>query len=140
MNNLKFDHVGLSVQNLELEQAFYAKAFEMTTVEEAVNMPEAQIRTMILSNENGLKIELIERQNSQAQEFEDAYDGANTQGYFHWALNVKNLDEIFVKMLNFGAKAVQEPQDAMKKGAKFAYVKDPEGNLIELIQPRNEEN
>jgi len=25
--------------------------------------------------------------------------------------------------------------DAVAPGARFAYVKDPEGNLIELIQP-----
>ncbi|WP_436975816.1 VOC family protein [Nonomuraea angiospora] len=27
------------------------------------------------------------------------------------------------------------PADAVQPGARFAYVKDPEDNLIELIQP-----
>ncbi|GIF50242.1 catechol 2,3-dioxygenase-like lactoylglutathione lyase family enzyme [Asanoa ferruginea] len=130
-----FDHVGLSVADLDRQRRFYAAALGLTEVEETVEMPAAHIRTAILRAENGLKIELIERGGSAAQEFADPYDGAGTQGYFHWAVYVDDLDAAFATVLDAGAREVSAPADAVRAGMKFAYVKDPEGNLLELIQP-----
>jgi predicted enzyme related to lactoylglutathione lyase len=38
-------------------------------------------------------------------------------------------------MLGAGASEVSAPAPAARAGARFVYVKDPEGNLLELIQP-----
>ncbi|MCU1481533.1 MAG: glyoxalase [Subtercola sp.] len=98
-------------------------------------MPEAHIRSAILRSASGLKIELIERGGSQTQSFADAFDGAAVQGYFHWALQVDSLADAFASLIAAGAKEVSPPAEAVRPGARFAYVKDPEGNLLELIQP-----
>lgn len=135
MASLVFDHVGLSVADLDAQRSFYATALGMTEVEEEFAMAEAHIRTAILRSPDGLKIELIERGGSAPQEFGDPFDGAGTQGYFHWALYVDDLDASFVRLLESGATEVSAPAPAVREGARFAYVKDPEGNLIELIQP-----
>jgi catechol 2,3-dioxygenase-like lactoylglutathione lyase family enzyme len=132
---LTFDHVGLSVADLDAQRTFYAEALGLSEVEEEFAMAEAQIRTAILRGPGGLKIELIERGGSTPQEYADPYDGAGTQGYFHWALRVDDLDARFVHLLASGATEVSAPAPAVRAGARFAYVKDPEGNLIELIQP-----
>jgi catechol 2,3-dioxygenase-like lactoylglutathione lyase family enzyme len=42
---------------------------------------------------------------------------------------------VFAWLLDAGATEVWPPADAVAPGTRFAYVKDPEGNLIELIQP-----
>jgi catechol 2,3-dioxygenase-like lactoylglutathione lyase family enzyme len=133
-----FDHVGLSVADLDAQRAFYASALGLSETEEEFAMPEAQIRTAILRASNGLKLELIERGGSTPQQFDDPFDGAGTQGYFHWALAVEDLDETFAHLLASGAAAVSPPAPAVREGARFAYAKDPEGNLIELIQPADE--
>ena len=133
--NIVFDHVGLSVADLDRQRDFYARALELTELEEHLEMPEAQIRTAILRAANGLKLELIERGGSEPQEFATPYDGAATQGYFHWALSVDDLDVTFTQLLAAGATEVSAPAPAARAGARFAYVKDPEGNLLELIQP-----
>lgn len=138
MSALSFDHVGLSVANLDVQRRFYADALGMTVAEEELEMPDAGIRTAILRNAHGLKIELIERSGSAAQEFADAYAGANVQGYFHWALYSNDLDATFVELLAAGATAVSTPGPAARPGARFAYVKDPEGNLLEIIQPSSD--
>lgn len=135
MTSFAFDHIGLSVANLDAQRAFYSAALGLTQVEEEFAMAEAGIRTVILRADSGLKIELIERGGSTPQEFADPFDGAGTQGYFHWALNVDDLDASFADLLTAGASEVSAPAAAVREGARFAYVKDPEGNLIELIQP-----
>lgn len=135
MTSFAFDHIGLSVANLDAQRAFYSAALGLTQVEEEFAMAEAGIRTVILRADSGLKIELIERGGSTPQEFADPFDGAGTQGYFHWALNVDDLDASFADLLTVGASEVLAPAAAVREGARFAYVKDPEGNLIELIQP-----
>jgi catechol 2,3-dioxygenase-like lactoylglutathione lyase family enzyme len=58
-----------------------------------------------------------------------------SQGYGHWAVDVDDLEAAFTWLLSAGAIEVWPPADAVAPGARFAYVKDPEGNLIELIQP-----
>jgi len=135
MTSLVFDHVGLSVADLDAQRRFYSEALGLDELEEEFAMPEAGIRTAILRGPSGLKIELIERGGSSAQEFDDPFDGASVQGYFHWALYVGDVAEAFAQALAAGAREVSAPAPAVRAGAWFAYVKDPEGNLLELIQP-----
>jgi catechol 2,3-dioxygenase-like lactoylglutathione lyase family enzyme len=135
VNTINFDHVGLSVADLDAQRAFYGRALGLTLVEEELDLPQAQVRTVILQADNGLKIELIERGGSTPQEFDDAYAGAAVQGYFHWALAVDDLDGTFEQLVAAGASEVSPPGPAARPGARFAYVKDPEGNLLEIVQP-----
>src|ERR1700684_3688579 len=99
MSGFVFDHVGLSVGDLDLQRNFYGRSLGLTEIDERVEVPEAQVRTVILRGDGGLKIELIERGGSPPLEFSDPFDGAGTQGYFHWALDVENLDTVFGQML-----------------------------------------
>jgi hypothetical protein len=64
-----------------------------------------------------------------------ALDTSRSQGYGHWALEIDDLDQAFAELLAAGAQSVSAPAPAVQPGARFAYVKDPEGNLLELIQP-----
>ncbi|GAA5194251.1 hypothetical protein GCM10023322_58140 [Rugosimonospora acidiphila] len=137
MPGFVFDHVGLSVADLDAQRRFYGEALGLTEAEETVDLPAAHVRTAILRAGNGLKIELIERRGSLPQEFADPFDGAGAQGYFHWAVYVEDLGAAFASVLAAGAREVSAPADAVRPGMRFAYVKDPEGNLLELIQPAN---
>jgi catechol 2,3-dioxygenase-like lactoylglutathione lyase family enzyme len=136
MRTIAFDHVGMSVADLDAQRRFYAEALGLAEDAGHVEIPETQIRTVILRGSAGLQIELVERGGSVPQNFADAYDGAGVQGYFHWALTVADLDETIDGLLAAGATQVSAPADTIRPGFRYAYVKDPEGNLIELIQPR----
>jgi catechol 2,3-dioxygenase-like lactoylglutathione lyase family enzyme len=133
MATFAFDHVGLSVADLDAQRRFYGEALGLVEEEGRVEIPAAQIRTVVLRASNGLKIELIERRGSTPHQFKDAYEGAGTQGYFHWSLNVDDLEAAFEAVLAAGATPVSAPANAARPGLRFAYVKDPEGNLIELV-------
>lgn len=132
---MRFDHISLSVADLDKQRAFYSSALGMTEVEAKLSVPEASIRSVILCSATGLRIELVERRGSSASEFDDPFDAASRQGYGHWALDVLNLETALDRVLRHGARLVSQPAPAARPGAWFAYVKDPEGNLIELIEP-----
>lgn len=135
MGPFAFDHVGLSVADLDAQRRFYADALGLAEDAGHLEIPEAQIRTAVLRSPTGLQLELIERAGSVPQRFADAYDGAGIQGYFHWALAVDDLDASFESLLAAGATEVSAPADAIRPGFGYAYVRDPEANLIELVQP-----
>ncbi len=74
-----FDHIGLSVGDLDAQRSFYAQALGLTDTEETFELPEAQVRTAILRGADGLKLELVERGGSTPQEFADPLDGASVR-------------------------------------------------------------
>jgi catechol 2,3-dioxygenase-like lactoylglutathione lyase family enzyme len=132
----RFHHVSLSVADLDAQRRWYAGALGFSTVVEEFALPEPPVRTAVLESGDGLRIELIERAGSaRGQEYADPLEAARAQGYGHWALQVSDLRETYDQLVAAGARAVWPPADAVRPGARFGYVADPEGNLIELIQP-----
>jgi catechol 2,3-dioxygenase-like lactoylglutathione lyase family enzyme len=131
-----FDHVGVSVADLGVEQRWYQQTLGFDKVVEHFELGQPPVRTVILQHPNGTRIELIERKGStRARAFSDPLDATSAQGYGHWALEVNDLDKVFAALSTGGGAAVWPPAPAVRPGARFAYVKDPEGNLLELIQP-----
>jgi catechol 2,3-dioxygenase-like lactoylglutathione lyase family enzyme len=76
-------------------------------------------------------VEHVQRLNA-----EPGADASRSQGYSHWALEVEDLDQTFAALSGVGAEPVSPPAPAVQPGARFAYLRDPEGNLLELIQPQ----
>jgi catechol 2,3-dioxygenase-like lactoylglutathione lyase family enzyme len=131
-----FHHVSLSVADLDVALAWYQEALGLEDVVERFEIPEPLVRTAVLQARNGLRVELIERAGSvRPRGFDDALDATRTQGYGHWAIEVEDLEQAFGHLASLGAQTVSWPAPAVQPGSRFAYVKDPEGNLLELIQP-----
>jgi len=129
-----FHHISLSVADLDAALPWYQKALGLDEVVERYQLPEPPVRTAVLQAPNGLRVELIERAGSiRPASVDDALDATRTQGYRHWALQVDDLDQAFLDLTDAGARAVSAPAPAVQPGSRFAYVKDPEGNLLELI-------
>jgi catechol 2,3-dioxygenase-like lactoylglutathione lyase family enzyme len=132
----RFHHVSLSVADLDAEQRWYQQALGLTDVIERFELPEPAVRTVVLRGTSGLQVELIERAASaRTRPAGDPLDAALAQGYGHWAIEVEDLDEAFADLTAAGGQPVWPPAAAVQPGARFAYVTDPEGNLLELIQP-----
>lgn len=130
----RFAHVGVSVRDLDKMKAWYQKTFGFQAVVEEFQLPEPPVRTVILQRSNGLRIELIERRGAtRPRTFADPLDAASTLGYGHWALAVDDLDRAYEVASSEGG-AVWPPAPGVQPGSRFAYVRDPEGNLIELIE------
>jgi catechol 2,3-dioxygenase-like lactoylglutathione lyase family enzyme len=127
-------HVALSVADLDSQQHWYERALGLNEIVEQLDLPELQVRTVVLRASNGLRLELIEREGSHPQSFTDPLQASLTQGFGHWALEVDDVDDAFASLSAAGADPVSPPAPAVQPGARFAYVRDPEGNLLELIQ------
>jgi catechol 2,3-dioxygenase-like lactoylglutathione lyase family enzyme len=133
---LAVHHTSLSVAELETQQSWYQQVLGLTEVVEEYQLDEPAVRTVVLRSPGGVCLELIERAGSvRDREFADPLDASSSLGFGHWAVSVDDLDEAFAAITAAGGTAVWPPADAVQPGARFAYVKDPEGNLIELIQP-----
>ena len=57
-------------------------------------------------------------------------------GLHHIALNVDNLDRIGADMKSTGAEFVL-PTNEVEPGVKYAFIKTPEGVLMELTEDKN---
>jgi len=128
------NHVGLAVKDLDAEKAWYEKVFGMTE-EQHFELSQYHVRTVLLRSPNGLGMELIEVKGAvRHRDYKNALDAASDLGYGHWAIAVSDLKEAYSRLIADGAASVSAPAPAVQKGGSFAYVKDPEGNLIEVMQ------
>lgn len=127
-------HTSLSVADLDAQQEWYQRALGLTEVVERYELDDPAVRTVVLCSPAGVRLELIERTGSKRHSPADPLEASLTQSFGHWALSVTDLDQAFAELTTSGGTAVWPPAAAVQPGARFAYVKDPEGNLIELIQ------
>jgi catechol 2,3-dioxygenase-like lactoylglutathione lyase family enzyme len=131
----RFHHVSLSVADLDVEEAWYRAALGLTRTDERLDLPEAGVRTAVLSDGAGLRVELTERAGSAPVKTPDPYAATAAQTFTHLALQVPDLDAAFTRLTTeHGAQAVSAPGPGATADMRYAYIHDPEGNLIELIE------
>lgn len=129
----RFDHVGISVPDLEAATAWYRTALGLTAAP-VFRIPDTSLRGVMLLHESGYRIELLHRPTSHPGPTPaTALEAANTQGYGHICLCVDNVDEEYARLVAAGAGISMPPTAAPRPGARMAFVKDPYGNLIELL-------
>ena len=66
---------------------------------------------------------------------ENGYNIGN--GFGHFAFQVKSMDNFTEKLNKLGYKYLYEPFDLTGKGSKIAFIKDPDGYEIEIIETVN---
>ncbi len=131
---MRFDHVGVSVASLEVSRRFYREVLGFRIEESTFALPEHYIRGLILLNGEGVRIELFQRRGSMPGRIGHPTEGALTQGYFQFALAVADIATTFGAAVAAGAKPVLSPRIAPDDRTLFAFIADPDGNLIEFLQ------
>jgi glyoxylase I family protein len=131
---LRLDHVGLSVGDLDVACEFYSRAFGFARQVE-FELPPHPIRGLMLRHESGMRLELFEREGS-APGLQGAtpIEALATRGYGHFAFAAPDIDAVFARALEAGGRAVMEPAPSPEPGVRFAFLADPEGNLVELVE------
>jgi glyoxylase I family protein len=129
-----FDHVGISVASLAVSRRFYHDVLGFCIEESSFALPDHDIQGLILLNGQGVRIELFERKGSTAGRIGHPTEGALTHGYFQFALAVADIAATFAGVVGAGAKPVLSPRIAPDGRTLFAFVADPDGNLIEFLQ------
>lgn len=126
-----YDHVALSVADLDTMVAFYGcMGFEEI---DRVDFAPAPVRLAVLRTAGALKLELTSRDGSSGEPPTDAVGAALRRGVFHFALRVDDLVATVEAAVAGGARMVSAPRTNARSTGDYAYIADPEGNLIELV-------
>lgn len=129
----RFDHVGLSVADLEQACEWYCRAFGLS-VETQFAVSGTDLRGIMLQHASGYRIELLHRPGSAPGiEPDSPLTAAATRGYGHFCLCVQDVDAAYANLIAAGARMRMAPSPSPRKGARVAFLADPEGNLIELL-------
>ncbi len=130
---MKLDHVGLNVANLAAQAAWYGKAFGLRETGR-FEVPPLNLRGLFMTNDDGLTIELLEREGSQGgQQAQTQAQALLTRGYGHICVRVADVQALHDKLLALGGRQAMPVGPSPEPGVTFSFVADPEGNLIEII-------
>jgi lactoylglutathione lyase len=133
---MRFDHVGLSVADLAAMTSWYVDAFELE-VEFEFALDHADFRGVMLRSPDGYRIELLHRDGNVAGlQATSPLEAALIRGFGHLALDVPDVDTAYDALRTVGATDRMSPRPSPEPGVRMAYVADPEGNLIELLDRR----
>ncbi|PSP95757.1 bleomycin resistance protein [Halobacteriales archaeon QS_4_62_28] len=131
-------HVGTTVEDLDRAVEFYSETFgfeELARFDVAgeafatgVGVPGAAAQFAHLDGD-GVRVELV----SYDPGGEDAAGSVNDTGAKHLGIEVEDI-EAFYADLGEDIETLSAPQTS-ETGSKILFVKDPEGNLIEVIEP-----
>lgn len=117
-------HTCLNVADAErtadwyVEELGFERSWEFTT-------PDGETHNLYVADENGVEFQLSDTEGHTPSEQGDQYD--------HVALKVDDVDAAFEEIDHFGV--VKEPGDQPAAGARTAFIKDPDGHHVELIEP-----
>jgi catechol 2,3-dioxygenase-like lactoylglutathione lyase family enzyme len=131
---MTFDHAGISVANLEVSQKFYGDVLGFTHVEDRFELPQFEIRGLVLTNPLGVRIELFERRGSRPNRVGHPAEDTIIQGWFQFALGVADAQATFDRVVKAGAKPLLTPRIAPDGRSIVAFVGDPDNNLVEFLQ------
>ena len=123
---MKFLHSMIRVKDIDASIRFYTEVLNMK-LNKKKRLEDCEL--YFLDDEDGTsQIELTYND-------ETPYEGyINGNAFGHFAFSVKSLDEFTEKIKRLGYEYLYEPFDLNGKGTKIAFIKDPDGNEIELIE------
>ena len=123
---MKFLHVMIRVKNIEKSLKFYTELFDMNLAKE-MRLDDCSL--YFLSDKDGqTQIELTHNDETPAEGYEIG------TGFGHFAFGVKSMDEFTLKMQENGYQYSVEPFKLDNYDLKIAFLKDPDGYEIELIE------
>ncbi len=86
---------------------------------------DGQTRNVYVADGNGFELQLSDTEGEDSFEAGTAWD--------HFAVKVDDVDAAFEEIDHHGV--VKEPGDQPAAGARTAFVEDPDGHVVELIEP-----
>ena len=126
---MKFLHTMVRVKDIEKSLAFYTDVLNMK-IDHKKRLEDCWLY-FLTDEENTCQIELTYNDETP----EGGYELGN--GFGHFAFSVDSLDEFTDKINKLGYSYLYPPFDLNGKGSKIAFINDPDGYEIELIEKVN---
>jgi lactoylglutathione lyase len=132
---MRLHHAGLSVPDLERSLTWYCAALGLRPGFR-FEVPPIGLRGAFALGDDDRGVELLEQVGSAPGVAKTDPPSANAvHGHNHVCFQVDDLDTAHARLIACGAVDVWGPRDSPEPGVRMAYVTDPDGNLIELVQP-----
>ena len=135
-------HVGIVVQDIELSINFWRDHFDFSIsldqieegkfIEHLLNIPNVKVRTVKMKGQDNSLIELLYFFGKQ--DIDQWRGNLTSTGLTHLALNINNLNEKIEKLQFQGFKLINQPRKSENGSVSVAFIKGPEGILIELVE------
>ena len=122
-------HTMIRVKDIEQSLDFYTKLLEMEITEKR-RLEDCWLYFLTDKNSNQ-QIELTYNDETP----ENGYETGS--GFGHFAFGVDSMEEFTNKLTSLGYSYLYEPFDLTGKGSKIAFIKDPDGYEIEIIEKVN---
>lgn len=124
---MRFVHVMIRVKNIDASMKFYTELLNMNRTGEVI-LDDSTL--YYLSDEDGqTQIELT--YNTETPE--NGYENGNAFG--HLAFETNSMEEFTKKMQSMGYEYLYEPYFMPEVNMHIAFLKDPDGNEIEIMAP-----
>jgi catechol 2,3-dioxygenase-like lactoylglutathione lyase family enzyme len=130
------DHISLTVKDVEASARFYMGLFGLKTDKGWERKPEG-LRAMVLLSDNTTRLELIQakdmKPNLNNRNRNNFVDVTKQEGFTHISFSVKNMDGTVAKAVEMGGRIIEKPRTGITVKS-FAFVEDPDGIAIELVE------
>ncbi|ELZ40600.1 glyoxalase/bleomycin resistance protein/dioxygenase [Halorubrum californiense DSM 19288] len=101
-----------------VDELGFERSWEFTTA-------GGDARNVYVADENGVEFQLSDAEGETPSADGDRYD--------HVAVGVDDVDAAFDEIDHHGV--VEPPTDHPEAGARVAFVEDPDGHVVEVIEP-----
>ncbi|NEK56780.1 VOC family protein [Geodermatophilus sabuli] len=133
VDRARLDHVGLNVRDLDGMTDWYVRAFGYRE-QVRLALEALDLRIVMLVDDEGRRFELLARSDgAPGLRAATPVQAAATWGFGHVAFVVPDLVATHARLIALGGSDVSAPSPSPEEGWWFAWVHDPEGNLVELI-------
>lgn len=131
---MEHDHVGISVTDLDGLTSWYCEVLGMS-LEYRVCPPGTGLTGVMLHHPSGFRLELLYMVGAApGLAPQTPVEAAGTRGYGHLCLRVRDVAAAYDALVQRGAMARRAPAPSpARPGSLVAFVADPDGNLIELL-------
>ena len=136
-------HIGITVADLERSMDFYCKNFGMVlhrrnefpeaffaANKSLYNLEPMTCKTAVLKTPNGIQLELFHFSKQMQPELVPW----NRAGITHFALTVGDVTEFAKQLKENGVEFCMDVGTRPDKG-HWLFVRDPDGNMIEIMEP-----
>jgi len=123
-------HTMLRIRRIERSLDFYTGTLGMALLER-IEVPDKEATALFLGFEGadrGALLELVH--------YRETCNYTQGTGYGHVAIGVVDVDAVFARSTQAGAEVMLEPGVIAPGGPRCAFVRDPDGYAIELVQTR----
>jgi len=137
-------HLGITVDNIEKMENFYCNLLgcevykimqeEGACIDNFSGIENIKVTTSKMNLPGGGLLELLKYHSPANTSFPDQNRQIIEVGLSHLALTVDNLDLLYENLMKEGIVFLYPVQASPDGNVKIAFCRDPEGNLIELVE------